>query len=128
MLIMPTYLTYLANRSDFVSGSAVLLSILTLHILMSPFLNELTNNLIIALDVRNPLVGHMILYIGNSSRVVIIEFHMVYNARNKIKLIDELSYPNSHFACLTSLHIGVSIIDNYNIQIHNILFCTTYMS
>jgi hypothetical protein len=45
-------------------------------------LNELTNNVIFALDVHSPLAGPMIHCIGDSSHIDIIELHVVYDARN----------------------------------------------
>jgi hypothetical protein len=68
-------------------------------------LNKLMNNMILTLDVYSLLAGSMILCVGNSSRIITIELHEVYNARNNIKLINELLYPDSHFAYLTSHHI-----------------------
>jgi hypothetical protein len=73
------------------------------------------NNMILALDVHSLLAGLMIIYIGDSFHIVTIKFYMIYNAKNNTKLINELSYPDSHFACLASnyilsLHNGVSRI------------------
>jgi hypothetical protein len=68
-------------------------------------LNKLTNNVILALNVYSPLARPMILCIGDGSLVVTVELHEVYNARNNNKLIDELPYLDSYFACLASSHI-----------------------
>jgi hypothetical protein len=89
---MSTCLTCLANGRFCQRISCVALRTYFAHFNVF-ILNELKNNLIFALDVHSPFAGPMILYICDSSRVVTIELHGVYNAMNNIKLIDELPTP-----------------------------------